>query len=524
MNTYSAFSIDVLIVTALSEELTALHDHFDFQSPTFVAGTSIPYFINDRVPCDSGTHNYCIAAFCLNAMGNTNAGIDVSNALRDLNPAYVFMFGLAGGIKGETDLTDVIVPNKIFYLTLGKISSDGQDTRPEPLRLDASLEARLRTYYLQIQATKAYQVRFGPLAVTDQVVANSEKVREILQVHPKMLGIEMESYGAGLAAFKAGSAVFAAVRGVSDHADEHKNDDRRPDALENAADFLMGFIQSGLLPKRPIPSKSIPKFIAIHHLSLYRRPAIRQAIQGYLERLQPFDLIEVLIDQTDLFQAGSLIDPVKALRGQVERLTAIETILREHPECELGYFGLAHIPLMFHMGYAINRREVRVFGTDYTSGVWLDLPEKSSLPVVRVEGLPEHLIDSPGDVVLLMSVSYNIHSAEPSQVVDRPTALVHIRAEQPRLGLIDSEEVLDRFTNTFRQVLQTLTATMPQISRIHLFYAGPPALAFRCGQQINRNIDPEIVVYNYSRRDRPHYRWAVNLQTNEIVERGEKHV
>ena len=49
-----------------------------------------------------------------------------------------------------------------------------------------------------------------------------------------------------------------------------------------------------------------------------------------------------------------------------------------------------------------------------------------------------------------------------------------------------------------------------------------PTLAFRCGQQINHNIDPEIVVYNYSKADNPRYRWAINLQTRETIERKAK--
>lgn len=48
---------------------------------------------------------------------------------------------------------------------------------------------------------------------------------------------------------------------------------------------------------------------------------------------------------------------------------------------------------------------------------------------------------------------------------------------------------------------------MPACRRVHLFYAGPMALAFHLGQQISENIHPPVVVWNYSRR----YEWGIDL-------------
>ena len=111
----------------------------------------------------------------------------------------------------------------------------------------------------------------------------------------------------------------------------------------------------------------------------------------------------------------------------------------------MGYFGLAHIPLIFHLGYEVNRSEVQVFGNDYKSAAWFPLPGESQSPGLDIEGLPDHPINTPGDVIVLMSVSYEINSPEPDQIVSNPLARIHIRAKQPREGIIDSTEVLDAF-------------------------------------------------------------------------------
>ena len=63
------------------------------------------------------------------------------------------------------------------------------------------------------------------------------------------------------------------------------------------------------------------------------------------------------------------------------------------------------------------------------------------------------------------------------------------------------------YGRTFRETIDQLSKLMPAGGRIHLFYAGPMALAFHLGQQISENIHPPVAVWNYSRG----YEWAINL-------------
>ena len=96
-----------------------------------------------------------------------------------------------------------------------------------------------------------------------------------------------------------------------------------------------------------------------------------------------------------------------------------------------------------------------------------------------------------------MSLSYDIVSDEPKEFIENPLGTIHIRAKNPHLGLIDSQASLNQFTEAFREALQKINRTFPKVRRVHLFFAGQPTLAFRCGQQINRNIDPETVSYTH---------------------------
>lgn len=506
-------SVDILLVIPLSEELETFRDVFDFKNPFSIETHT--YYINYKF------NGYSLATVCIDGMGNTNAATVVTNALYHLHPTYIFMFGVACGIGDNVNLADVIIPESIFYYALGKQYPDRQQTRLEPLRIDALLIDRIRAYQRAVAEEKSYRVVFGPFAVGEEVVQSQTAIKKIVdETHPKLVGLDMESYGAGLAVFKHGrQQQFVSIRGVSDHGTAEKNDLSRPQALANAADFMLGFIKSGSLPKSNNQPNDLVPYIAIHHLSLYRRPSIRHAVDSYLRRLQSFEILELLVDQVDLFVDGSMVAPIEALDRQIQALTSLEELIQRYPNCEIGYFSLAHIPLMFQLGYEINRRTVEVFHTAYSEGPWIDLPATSTNPAVIIEGKPIERNDEHGDVILLMSISYDVISGEPMQICEHPMAQVHIRSVNPAPGIIDSHEVLNRYVDLFREFLTTIHSKLPNARRVHVFFAGPPALALRCGQQINRNIDPEIVIYNYSKRDNPHYRWGINLQTREVIER-----
>ncbi len=541
-------SVDILLVVPLTEEFNTFRDLFDFNKPVFHNGTPRSYYLNPEVHTDTNAINdtvYSVAAMCLDDMGNTKSGVAVANALHDLHPAYVFMFGVAGGLAKEANLTDVIVAESIWYYALGKRFTDWRNTkskplrqvrlllstlrqphyyvemRPESLRIDAMLIGRLRAYHLSIAGEKQYNVLFGPFAVGEEVIKSEEFNEELRKkLTRKLVGVEMESWGGAIAVYdRVSSTKFVTIRGVSDKADAAKSDNPRPQALANAADFMLGFITSGLLPKEQRISKQASKYIAIHHLSLYRRPAITQAVNTYLTRLQTFDVEELTIDQIEWFVDGSMVAPQEALDKQIQALATLDDLLQQYPDCTLGYFSLAHIPLMFQLGYEINRRPVEVFATAYNDAPWIDLPATSPAPNIIVEGEPQERNDQHGDVILLMSISYPVISSEPLEICGNPLAHVHIRSENPLPGIVDSYAVLDLYTELFRKFLNTIHSILPNTHQIHVFYAGPPTLALRCGQQINRNIDPEIIVYNHSKRDNPIYRWGINLQTQEIIER-----
>ena len=63
-------------------------------------------------------------------------------------------------------------------------------------------------------------------------------------------------------------------------------------------------------------------------------------------------------------------------------------------------------------------------------------------------------VTSHGDVILVMSISYDVISAEPLDICANPLAHIHIKSEAPQPGIVDSYDVLDLYTGKFRDLLE----------------------------------------------------------------------
>ncbi len=188
----SSSKADVLIITALDEEFRVLAKYLPL--PTLHSSSNSSNFYHlGSLPIKASDTPLRFAILCLFTMGTTDAGVAAANALADLRPDIVIMFGLAGGVRGRVQLADVIVPDQIIYYELGKYTSDAIQRRPVIYQPNAWLLSRMQNIAISLAAP--YDVKFGPFAVGEKVVADANFVEQLNVFAPKLLGIEMESSG-----------------------------------------------------------------------------------------------------------------------------------------------------------------------------------------------------------------------------------------------------------------------------------------------------------------------------------------
>lgn len=281
---------------------------------------------------------------------------------------------------------------------------------------------------------------------------------------------------------------------------------------------LLGVRGEGLQPLilPPPPGQATqqddrPVLVAIRHQSMELIPerAIRAALPS---AVAGGELVELVIDQTDLFRSNRLADPLEAARRQHDLEQRLAQLLAEHPGAHVAYHGIAHIPLLFFAGYRLsNRRRVALYDFDRRGGTWDLLQRGGEQPGLNVSGLPEGVVTARGEVVVRMSISYRVRPEVVAEVIPDPIGALDLALEQPVPDAITSEEHVWSCATLFRSVMDDVHERFPNASGIHIFYSGPPPLAFACGQFVSKTIHPRLVVYNYLASDVPSYSWGLDL-------------
>jgi len=521
--------VGVLIVTALPEEREAvLHLLEDFE-PVQVGQS--PIYYTCTLPMHSGECN--VAVTQLSQMGNVEAGIHATQAISELNPRCVLMVGIAAGIRGRASLGDVIVSTQVLYYEQAKQTPRGPEHRPisipaDPILLhgvqncdDISWRSLIAAENPRHEEASPPRVHFGPFAVGDKVVADKNYASGLMKLHPKLIGVEMESYGIAAAAASAPTRPrFLAIRGISDFADEQKDDSYRQYASSTAAAFAISLLRYGPLSPSTLRSTATDtspeqsgSLIAIRHLSIQYIPP-QTIVESLLPEFAGHNVTELLIDQTDLYTDGRLTNPLEAAERQAGLERHVDHLLDSHPGASVGYFGIAHIPLLFYAGCRLtNKRRLRFFELNRYAGRWEYLQGEEEYPEMRTEGLPTQMNDQHGDVLVRISVSNTVRPEEVVEIVPSPIASLHLLIEPPQRDVLVSERQLHDYGAKFRRALDSIHEFFPNRERTHIFYAGPVSLAVYFGQLIIQTIHRRVLVYNYTTKDSPRYSWGLEITT-----------
>ena len=86
--------------------------------------------------------------------------------------------------------------------------------------------------------------------------------------------------------------------------------------------------------------------VAIRHHSM--EPVAHVLNEASLpETLSLAKVVQIEINQTDLYENGRLTNPVDAARRQKDFINRLSEVRNSEPTAALGYFGIAHIRCFF---------------------------------------------------------------------------------------------------------------------------------------------------------------------------------
>ena len=525
--------IDFAFVTALPIERDALLRRLeglevvqdDYEPLTYYRG---------HISVPATGEYYQVVAVMLLGMGNDEAAVSTVRVIERWRPAYVLMVGIAGGVPGRVALGDVVISDFVYYYELAKRTPRGDRRRPQQFLSDRLLYGRALAYeagewrsditiarpgaaQADIPYPKAY---FGATGSGEKVIADARALSRLLKECPRLLAVAMEGAGvARAAAQQPHPPPFIEVRGICDYANEQKNDDWQPFAAEAAAAFTVGLLRS-----RPIP----PLETNTHHTQGKRpflllcaqslRPIAAHELLSVLKKDSKSRSVEIVsLDFTDLVANGIFTDPEVAAQRLTSPQGALYAALARRREAEFAFHGLVHIPIAFLVGHLVtDRQPVRLFDFHPGPGLetWAWPGMQGAIPPLEVRGAPERPSRRKGVAVVRISISYRVTAAQTRAVFPHAALEADLSVPDPERGVVRSEEQVREYGRAFRRVLDLIAQRYPGVQRIHIFYAGPVALAFHLGQQISENIHPAVTVWNF----RQEYGWGIDLAAASLGE------
>jgi nucleoside phosphorylase len=521
--------VDFAIVTALKVERDAVLRRLDTYDQIQVEGDPHTYYYG-YVSIPGTGERYTIVVVMLLGQGNEEASATTRGLTIRWQPQSVIMVGIAGGVLRKVKLGDVVVADFVYYFGASKLKPEPEadERRSRHFLSDRMLYGRALAYEASEWKGEIGEERpgrrspqmslpdahFGAIGSSNDIITDPAVIAQLLTECPKLLAVATEGSGVARAAGQQDPTPrFLEVRSISDMADRNKGDKWHPYAANAAAAFVIGLLRTKPVPPLPTGRSSLhedaPPLLILRAQSL-REIAPEEILGAFDGELKGREIETVALDFTDLVTKENILnDPEEAARRLTDLQGSLFTALARSSEAELVFHGLAHIPLAVLAGYLItDRQKVHLFDFHPDMDTWAWPGSDPVFPPLEVCGLPDKRIRSAGDAVVRVSTSYMAMPAQTRAVVPHASVEVDLTVPEIKRDIIRSEEQVRSYGHVLRRTLDVLAQHLPNNGRIHLFYAGPMALAFHLGQQISANIHPPVTAWNYRRGS---YEWGIDL-------------
>lgn len=228
--------IDITILCPLNIEYNAVREHLTDISYNNENQFGLSYeegkvMINEK--------KWTVALF--ETGGNIgNLQTRTTQILHSLKPNYVFLVGIAAGIK-DVSIGDIIVGTKAYGYESGKETEEGFHARPDVIYSSKQL-VELAKQVARENQPESFKIEFGAIAGGNRVINTEKNTLQIIKrFYNDTKALEMESIGFSRAAQEA-KVSFLNIRGISDLA-INKNDSFQGLAARRAAEFAIQLIK-----------------------------------------------------------------------------------------------------------------------------------------------------------------------------------------------------------------------------------------------------------------------------------------
>lgn len=258
---------EIGIVTILATEAKAVLTEFGLTEDE--ARTREQTFYTGNVKVHGGAVD--VVATRASGQGQRATMTALGNLRRHYDPAVLVLVGIGGAINRVVAIDDVVVATRVVYYDLRKVTPKGVRRRGEDRESPAWMVHAVNSFFTDhgepaqlhtgesARPAASFRVFHGPVGSGDAVIADRQSgIRKYLNSYnEKVLAVDMEAGGLSQFCHEASSASGAipgwvVIRGISDHADHTKNDDRQDSAARNAAHTLHCMLPYIRADSRPV--------------------------------------------------------------------------------------------------------------------------------------------------------------------------------------------------------------------------------------------------------------------------------
>ncbi|GAB6012818.1 5'-methylthioadenosine/S-adenosylhomocysteine nucleosidase family protein [Viscerimonas tarda] len=245
------------VITIVTEEVQAVISEFGLTNRTKKEGR---FFDEGNINLQNGK-NLKIVHSQSTGQGNIPIVNAYQSMIRNYTLDYVVLLGIAGSIKSDIKLCDVIIGTNVIYYEKHKETNGGvQQRRGEFYNMSFDMQQFINRFFVcnnepakfdssENSTTPTFGTHRCPIGSGEAVIANnlSETKKWLLEVHSKTGVVETESAGfcqvfSETKNISEGMDIIL-IRGISDHADCDKDDKWRLPASKNAVIALKRLLE-----------------------------------------------------------------------------------------------------------------------------------------------------------------------------------------------------------------------------------------------------------------------------------------
>ena len=116
---------------------------------------------------------------------------------------------------------------------------------------------------------------------------------------------------------------------------------------------------------------------------------------------------------------------------------------------------------------------------------------------MAVTGLPDRKILASGDILIRISISFQVQPEETRRLIPDPLWEVDIAVPHPRRDVILSPSGSKKVANWFMTAVDEVIRNLPNAKRLHLFVKAPPGISFLLGTRIHDSWPLEVKLYQF---------------------------